>query len=146
MLHVFAYGAAAAAAVAAGMIFVPVDGHAAIALVAAAVPSHMAMLAMDARSTAQFGMDAVLRAERSWAYRALSRMVGLGGGAACMGAIEYALAGLILPYMLAGAWPDLRVTGMCLLVFAAIHAIGWRSNRSLAGAAAGAAKLENGAA
>ena len=125
-------GAACAAAVAAGLVLVPDGGSEAVALVGVGTAFHGAMIVLDLRSTAVFGLKAVLRDERSVVYRRLVRRVGLAAGGACMWGMDYALVWVVLPVMLAGAWPDARATGMFLVVFGAIHMCGWLSNRSAA--------------
>ena len=126
-------GAACAVAVTAGLVLVPDGPGAAIALAAAGTAFHAAMIVQDLRSTAVFGLAAVLRDERSVLYRRLVRRAGLAGGGACMWGVDYALAWVVLPVMLAGTWPDARASGMFLLVLGAIHMCGWLSNRRSAG-------------
>ena len=126
-------GAACAVAVTAGLVLVPGGPDAAIALAAAGTAFHAAMIALDLRSTAVFGLAAVVRDERSVLYRRLVRRAGLAAGGACMWGVDYALAWVALPVLLAGTWPDARMSGMFLLVLGAIHACGWLSNRRAAG-------------
>ena len=127
-------GAACAAAVTAGLVLVPDGPEAAIALAAAGTAFHTAMIVQDLRSTAVFGLAAVAHDERSVLYRRLVRRAGLaGGGGACMWGLDYALAWVALPVLLAGTWPDARMSGMFLAVFGAIHMCGWLSNRRMAG-------------
>ena len=126
-------GAACAAAVTAGLVIVPDGPDAALLLAAAGTAFHAAMIALDLRSTAVFGLAAVMRDERSVLYRRLARRAGLAAGGACMWGLDYALAWVALPVLLAGTWPDARMSGMFLLVLGAIHACGWLSNRRSAG-------------
>lgn len=126
-------GAACAAAVTAGLVIVPDGPEAALLLAAAGTAFHAAMIALDIRSTAVFGLAAVMRDERSVLYRRLARRAGLAVGGACMWGLVYALAWVALPVLLAGTWPDARMSGMFLTVFGAIHMCGWLSNRRMAG-------------
>ena len=130
-------GAACAAAVAGGLVLVPRDA----ALWAAALGAafHAGMILLDLRSTAAFGVRAVVRDERSVLYRRLAGRAGLAAGGACMWGLDYILAWVALPAMLAGAVPDPRASGLFLFVLGAIHAFGWLSNRSLARRSAAAA-------
>lgn len=125
-------GGACAGAVAAGLVLVPDGSDAAIALAVLGVAFHGAMIALDLRSTAVFGLVAVLRDERSVLYRRLVRRVGLAGGGACMWGLDYALAWCMLPVVVAGVWPDARMSGLFLMVLGAIHMAGWLSNRHMA--------------
>ena len=125
-------GAACAAAVTAGLVIVPDGPEAALLLAAAGTAFHAAMIALDIRS-AVFGLAAVMRDERSVLYRRLARRAGLAVGGACMWGLVYALAWVALPVLLAGTWPDARMSGMFLTVFGAIHMCGWLSNRRMAG-------------
>ena len=111
---------------------VPDGSDAAIALPVVGTAFHAAMIVQDLRSTAVFGRAAVLRDERSVLYRRLARRAGLAGGGACMWGLDYALAWVALPVLLAGTWPDARMSGMFLLVLGAIHMCGWLSNRRMA--------------
>ena len=122
-------GAACTAAVTAGLVLVPDGGNEAIALVVVGTAFHGAMIVLDMRSTAVFGLKAVLRDERSVLYKRLVGRVGLAAGGACMWGIDYALVWGVLPVMQAGEWPDIRASGMFLVVFGAIHMVGWLSNR-----------------
>ena len=92
---------------------------------------HTAMILLDLRSTAAFGIQAVVRDEKSILYRRLAGRLGLAGGGACMWALDWFLAWVALPAMLVGTVPDPRASGLFLLVLGAIHAFGWLSNRSL---------------
>ena len=126
-------GAACAAAVTAGLVMVPGGPDAAIALAAVGTAFHGTMIVLDLRSTAVFGLAAVVRDERSVLYRRLARRAGLAGGGACMWGLDYALAWAVLPVLLVGTWPDLRMSGTFLMVLGAIHMCGWLSNRRMAG-------------
>ena len=126
-------GAACAAAVTAGLVLVPDGPDAAIALAVVGTAFHGTMIVLDLRSTAVFGLAAVALDERSVLYRRLARRVGLAAGGACMWGLDYALVWVALPILLAGAWPDLRMSRMFLVVFGAIHMCGWLSNRRMAG-------------
>lgn len=136
-------GAACAAAVAGGLVLYPRDGTAAHWLVVIGAAFHCAMILLDLRSTAAFGLQAVARDERSILYRRLAGRMGLAAGGACMWGVDYALAWAALPVMLVGTVPDPRASGLFLLVLGAIHAFGWLSNRSLARSSAAAAKPES---
>lgn len=126
-------GAACAAAVTAGLVMVPDGPDAAIALAAVGAAFHGTMIVLDLRSTAVFGLAAVVRDERSVLYRRLARRAGLAGGGACMWGLDYALVWAVLPVMLVGTWPDARMSGTFLAVLGAIHMCGWLSNRRMAG-------------
>ena len=126
-------GAACAAAVAAGVVFLPGGEEAALALAALGTAFHGAMIVLDLRSTAVFGRKAVISSERSALYRPLARRFGLAGGGACMWGVDYALVWGILPVLVVGAWPDAGASGLFLLVFGGIHMCGWLSNRGMAG-------------
>lgn len=140
-------GAACAAALVAGFALLPDDPIAVFGVLAGATAFHSCMILLDLRSTAVFGVTAVARNERSVLYRRLAGKMGLAAGGACMWAIDYALVWVALPVMVSGAattaataWPDMRATGMFLLVFGAIHAFGWLSNRRLRSTASGRGK------
>ena len=125
-------GAACAAVLVAGFALLPDDPLAAYGALAAGLAFHSCMIVLDLRSTAMFGLASVLRNERSVVYRRLAGRMGLAAAGACMWAIDYALVWAVLPIMVSGAWFDARATGMFLMVFGAIHAFGWVSNRSVA--------------
>lgn len=127
-------GAACAAAVAAGVALLPGGTEAALAMVMLGTAFHGIMIVLDLRSTAAFGLAAVLRDERSVLYRPLARRLGLAAGGACMWGVDYALVWGILPVVVVGAWPDARASGLFLMVFGGIHMCGWLSNRGMAGA------------
>ena len=122
---------ACAAAVAGGLVLVPRGGAATLWLAAAGAAFHSAMILLDLRSTAAFGLAAVVRDERSILYRRLAGRIGLAGGGACMWALDWFLAWIALPAMLVGTVHDPRASGLFLLVLGAIHAFGWLSNRAL---------------
>lgn len=126
-------GAACAAAIAVGVAFVPDDPAYAAGLVAGGIAFHSAMIVLDLRSTSAFGVAGVVSGERSLPYRYLAGRIGLVAGGACMWALDYALAWLVLPLLFMGdVLSDLRYVGMFLLALGAIHMVGWLSNRSLA--------------
>lgn len=95
-------GVACAGAVVAGFALVPDGSDAAIALAILGTAFHGTMIVMDLRSTAVFGVRAVLRDERSVLYRRLVRRVGLAGAGACMWGLDYALAWGALPVVVVG--------------------------------------------
>ena len=125
-------GGACASAVAVGIVLVPDGSDAAIALAVLDAVFHGAMIALDLRSTAVFGLVAVLRDERSVLYRRLVQRVGLAGGGACMWGLDYALAWCMLPVVVVGLWTDVQMSGLFLVVLGAIHMAGWLSNRHMA--------------
>lgn len=125
-------GAACAAAMTVGLVIVPDGPDAALLLAVVGTAFHAAMIALDLRSTAVFGLAAVMRDEQSVLYRRLARRAGLAAGGACMWGLDYALAWVALQVLLAGAWPDARMSGTFLLVLGAIHMYGWLSNRRMA--------------
>ena len=49
-----------------------------------------------------------------------------------MWGLDYALARGVLPVVVVGAWPDVRMSGLFLAVLRAIHMVGWLSNRHTA--------------
>ena len=131
MLALGGAACACASAVTAGLVLFPRDEAASLWLAAAGAALHTAMILLDLRSTAAFGIQAVVRDEKSILYRRLAGRLGLAGGGACMWALDWFLAWVALPAMLVGTVPDPRASGLFLLVLGAIHAFGWLSNRSL---------------